>query len=203
MQQPQDWKRSTFISVLKKGNAKKCSNYHIIALILHASKVTLKILQARLQQHINLELPDVQTGFWKGRGTEIKLPTFVGSWRKQGSSRKTSTYVSLTVLQPLTVWIIKNCGKSLKRWEYQTTLFVSKEVERCMQISMQQLEPDMEQLIGSKLGKEYDKGVYFHPVYLTFTQSISWGMPGWRHHKLESRLLGEISTTSDIQMIPP
>ena len=114
-----------------------------------------------------------QLGFEEAEEPEIKLPTFVGSWRKQGSSRKTSTYVSLTVLQPLTVWIIKNCGKSLKRWEYQTTLFVSKEVERCMQISMQQLEPDMEQLIGSKLGKEYDKGVYFHPVYLTFTQSIS------------------------------
>jgi len=141
--------------------------------------------------------------FEKVEEPEIKLPTFVGSWRKQGSYRKTSTYVSLTVLQPLTVWIIKNCEKSLKRWEYHTTLFVSREVERCMQISMQQVEPDMEQLIGSKLGKEYDKVVYFHPVYLTFTQSISWGMPGWRHHKLESRLLGEISTTSYIQMIPP
>ena len=74
----------------KKGNAKECSNYHTIALISHASKVMPKILQARLHQYMNCELPDVQTGFRKGRGTEIKLPTFAGSLKKQESSRKTS-----------------------------------------------------------------------------------------------------------------
>ena len=68
-QWPQDWKRSVFIAVLKKGNAKECSNYHTIALISHTSKVMLKILQARLQQYMNRELPDVQTGFRKGRGS--------------------------------------------------------------------------------------------------------------------------------------
>ena len=66
----------------------------------------------------------------------------------------------------------------------------------------QQLEPDMEQLTGSKLGKEYNKAVYCHPAYLTYMQSTSCEMPGWMKHKLESRLLGEISTTSDRQMIP-
>ena len=72
-QWPQDWKRSVFIPILKKGNAKECSNYHTIALILNASKVMLKILQARLQQHVNQELPDVQAGFRKGRGTRDQI----------------------------------------------------------------------------------------------------------------------------------
>ena len=72
-QWPQDWKRSVFISIPKKGNGKECSNYHTIALISHASKVMLKILQTRLQQYVNLELSDVQTGFRKGRGTRDKI----------------------------------------------------------------------------------------------------------------------------------
>ena len=72
-QWPQDWKRSAFIPIPKKGNAKECSNYHTIALISHASKVMLKILQARLQQYVNHELPDVQAGFRKGRGTTDQI----------------------------------------------------------------------------------------------------------------------------------
>ena len=81
----------------------------------------LKILQARLQQHVNHELPDVRAGFRKGRGPEIKLPTSAGSSKKQESSRKTSTSALLTMPKLLTVWITTNCGKFLKRWEYQTT----------------------------------------------------------------------------------
>jgi len=72
-QWPQDWKRSVFIPIAKKGNAKECSNYYTIALISHASKVMLKILQARLQQYMNRELPDVQAGFRKGRGTRDQI----------------------------------------------------------------------------------------------------------------------------------
>ena len=87
-QWPQDWKRSVFIPISKKGNAKESSNYRTIALISHASKVMLKILQARLQQYVNRELPDVQAGFRKGRKPEIKLPTSAESWKKQESSRK-------------------------------------------------------------------------------------------------------------------
>ena len=108
-QWPQDWKRSVFIRIPKKGNAKECSNYHTIALISHASKVMLKILQARLQQYVNRELPDVQAGFRKDRGT--RLPTSAGSWKKQESSRKTSLSALLTMPNPLTVWITINCGK--------------------------------------------------------------------------------------------
>ena len=110
-QWPQDRKRSVFIPIPKKGNAKECSNYHTIALISYASKVMLKILQARLQQYVNCELPDVQVGFGKVRGINIKLPTFAGSWKKQESSRKTSISALLTMPKPLTVWITINCGK--------------------------------------------------------------------------------------------
>ena len=121
-QWPWDWKRSVFISIPKKSNAKECSHYHTITLISHASKLMLKILQVRPQQSMNHELPDVQAGFRKGRGTEINLPTSTGSLKKQESSRKTSTSVLLTRPKPLTVWITPNCGKLFKRWEYQTTL---------------------------------------------------------------------------------
>ena len=87
-QWPQDWKRLVFILVPKKGNAKECSNYRTVVLISHASKVMLRILQARLQQYMNCELADVQAGFSKSREPEIKLPTSVGSSKKQESSRK-------------------------------------------------------------------------------------------------------------------
>ena len=83
--------KSFFISIPKKGNAKECSNYRTTALILHASKVMLKILQARLQQYVNCELPEVLSGLVKAEEPEIKLPTSVGSSRKQENSRKTST----------------------------------------------------------------------------------------------------------------
>ena len=95
----------------------------------------------------------------------------------------------------LTVWITTNYGKFLKTWEYQTTWPASWE----MQVKKQQLEPDVEQQTSSKSGKEYVKA----PAYLTYMQSASCKMPGWMKHKLESRLLGEISITSDMQMTPP
>ena len=91
-------------------------------------------------------------------------------------------------------------GKFLKTWEYQTTLPASWEI--CMPVKKQQLELDMGQT-GSKSGKKYTKAVYCHPVYLTYMQSTSWEMLGWMKHKLESRLPGEISITSDKQMTPP
>ena len=110
-QWPQDWKRSVFIPIPKKGNAKEGSNYYTTALISHTSKVMLKILQARLQQYVNSELPDVQAGFSKAEEPEIKLPTSAGSWKKQESSRKTSISALLTMPKPLIVWITINCGK--------------------------------------------------------------------------------------------
>ena len=97
-QWPQEWKTSVFIPISKKDNAKECSNYCVIALISHASKVMLKILQARLQKYVNHELPYVQGGFRKGRETR---DTSAGSWKKQESSRKTSTSALLTMPKPL------------------------------------------------------------------------------------------------------
>ena len=106
---------------------------------------------------------------------EIILPTSARSSKKQESSRKTSTYVLLTMPKPLTVWITTNYGKFFKRWEYQTTWSASWEI--CMQVKKQQLELDMEQQTGSKLGKEYIKAVYCHLAYL-YMQSTSWEMLG-------------------------
>ena len=137
----------------------------------------------------------------KAEEPEIKLPTSVGSQKKQENSRKTSTSALLITPKTLTVWITTNCGKFVKRWEYQTTWPASWEI--CFQVKKQQLEPDMEQRTGSKLGKEYIKAVYCHPAYLTYTQSTSCEMLHWMKHKLESRLPGEISITSDMQMTPP
>ena len=113
-QWPQDWKRSVFIPIRKEGNAKECSNYRTIALISHASKVMVKILQASLWQYMNRELPDVQAGFRKGREPEIKLPASLIALENQENSRKTSITALLTMPKPLTVWIIIKLWKILK-----------------------------------------------------------------------------------------
>ena len=111
-QWPQDWKRSVFIPIPKKDNAKECSKYRKIALISHANKVMLKILQARLKQYVNRELPDVQClVLEKAEEPDIKLPTSAGSWIKQESSRKTSIAALLTMPKPMTMWITINYGK--------------------------------------------------------------------------------------------
>ena len=120
-QWPQDWKRSVLIPIPMKGNAKECSNYHSIVLISHTSKVMLKILQVMLQQYMNHELPDVQQDLEKAKESEIKLPASVGSSKKQEGSRNIYTSALFTMPKPLTVWIPTNCGKFLKRWEYQKT----------------------------------------------------------------------------------
>ena len=99
-QWPQNWKRLVFTPVPKKGNGKECSNYHTVALISHASKVMVKILQARFQQYVNCELLDVQAGFRKAEEPQIKLPTFTESLKKQESSRKTSISALLTMPKP-------------------------------------------------------------------------------------------------------
>ena len=116
-QWPQDWKRSAFIPIPNKENAKKCSNYCTIALISHASKVMLKILQARLQQYVNWELPDVQTGFKKDRGTRAQIANICWIVEKARQFRK-NMYLCFIDYSKAFVWIIGNCGKFLKRWEY-------------------------------------------------------------------------------------
>ena len=118
---PQDWKRSVFIPVPKKGNAKECSNYCTIALLSYANEVMFNILHTRLQQYMNHELPGIQAGFRKGRGTRDQIASILWITEKAKSSRTASTSALLTTPKPLTVWIKTNCGKFLKRWEHQIT----------------------------------------------------------------------------------
>jgi len=169
-QWPQDWKRSVFIPIPKKGKAKECSNYRTIALISHASKVMLRILQARLQQYVNRELPDVQAGFRKGRGTRDQNANNCWIIEKEREFQKKKK-IYLCFIDYTKAF---GCGKFFKRWEYHTTLPASWEIG--VQVKKQQLALDMEQQTGSKSGKEYINAVYCHPAYWSYMQSRSWEM---------------------------
>ena len=136
----------SFIPIPKKGNAKECSNYHTIALISHASKVMLRILQARLQQYVNRDQM-LKLVFEKADEPKIKLPTSAGSWKKQESSRKTSISATLTMSKPLTVWLTTN-WKIVQEMGIPEHLTTSLKIY--MQVKKQKLEPDMEQQTGSK-----------------------------------------------------
>ena len=109
-QWPQEWKRSVFIPIPKRGNAKESSNYRTIALISHAGKVMLKVLQAKLQQYVNHEIPGVQTGFRKGRGTRDQIVNFCLIIETAREFQKNISAL-LIMPKPLTVWIARNCGK--------------------------------------------------------------------------------------------
>ena len=175
---------------------KKVQNYCTIELISHASKVMLKILQGRLQQYENWELQVIQTGFRKGRGTGDHIANFRWITEKVRWFQKNIYFCFIDYAKAFD-WVDHNkLGKFLKRWEYQTTVPTS--WETCVARDM--LELDMEQHTGSKLGKKYVKATYCHPAYLTYMQSMSYTVLGWMIHKLDSRLLGEISVTSDMQM---
>ena len=144
---PADLENSAVATGLEKvsfhSNAKEFWNYCTIELISHASKVMLKILQTRLQQCVNYELPDVQAGFRKGRGTRDQIANICWIIEKAREFLKASISALLIMPNPLTVLDTINCGKFWKRWEYQTTWPAS--WETCMQVRKQQLELDMEQ----------------------------------------------------------
>ena len=138
----------SFHSNPKERQCQSILKHRTIALISHASKVELKILQVGLQQCVNSELPDVQAGFRKGRGTRDQIANIRLVIEKAREFQKNIISALLTMPKPLTVWIRKNYGKFFKRWEYQTTWPASWEI--CMQVKKQQLELDMEQTIGSE-----------------------------------------------------
>ena len=140
--------KSVFTPIPKKGNAKECSNYRTIALISHAGKVMLKILQARLQQYVNHELPDVQAGFRKHRGTRDQIANICWVIEKAWEFQENISFCFIEYAKPLTLWMTINCGKFWKRWEYQTTWPTS--WETCMQIRLQQLELNIKPQTGSK-----------------------------------------------------
>ena len=146
---------------------------------------------------MNCELPDVQAGFRKGKGTRDQIVNIDGSSKEQESSRKISTSVLLTTPMPLTVWIKTNCGKFFQRGipDHLTCLLRNLCAGQEATVRTGHGTTDWFQI-----GKEYIKAVYCHPAYLTYMQSTSWEMLGWKKHKLESRLPGEISITSDMQM---
>ena len=199
----QIWKtqqRSVFIPIPKKGNAKECSNYislcsHYMLARLCSKSFTLGFSSMWIENFQMCKLG------LKNRGTRDQIINIRWIIEKARNSRKTSTSASLTMLKPLTMWITTNCGKFFKRWEYQITLPASWETWM-MLVNKQQLELDMKQQTGSKLRKEYIKAVYCHPVYWVYMQHISCQMLGWLNHRLESKLPGEIPTTTDTQMIP-
>ena len=138
----------SFHSNPKERQCQRMPKLRTIALISHASKVMLKILQARLQQYVwTVNIQMFKLVLEKAVEPEIKLPTSAGSWKKQESSRKASISALLTMPKSLTVWTTINCGKFWKRWEYQTTWSAPWEI--CMQVRKQQLELDMEQQTGS------------------------------------------------------
>ena len=149
---------------------------------------------------MNRKLPHVQAGHRKSRGTRDQIANICWIIKKAREFWKNIYFCCIDYAKDFALWITTNCRKFFKIWEYQTTWPASWEI--CMQVKKQQLELDMEQQTGSKSGKEYVKAVYCHPAYLTCMQSTSWEMPGWMKHKMESRLPGEISITSDIQMTP-
>ena len=120
-QWPQEWKWSIFTPIPKKDNAKECSNYRTIAFISDTSKVMIKILEARLQQYINHEIPDVQDRFRKGRGTRNQVANIRWIIEKTRKFQRNIYFCLLTMPKPLIVWITINCGKFLKIWKYQNT----------------------------------------------------------------------------------
>ena len=160
----------------------------------------LKIFHARLQNYLNRELPDITTGFRKGRGTRDQIANILWVISKQRNSRKTSTCVSSTKLKPLTVWIITNYGKLLKIWGYQTILPVSQET--CMHVK-KQVRTLYRTTDWFKIEKGVQQVCLLSPcLFNLFLVSTSQEMLGWMSYKLESRQAGEISTTSDMWMIP-
>ena len=166
----------------QKGNAKLCSNYHTIALISHASKVILKILQVRLQHYLNCELPDVQAGFRKGRGTRDQIANIHWIIRKAREFQKNIYFCFFDYAKAF------DCVGHNKMWKILQEMGIPNHLT-CL---LRQLYADQEATVRTvfgttdwfQMGKEYVKAVYCHPVYLTYMQSTSWKMLGWIKHNL-------------------
>ena len=170
-QWPQDWKMSVYISVPKKGNVKECSKYCTIVLISHASKVMLKILQARLQQYVNHELPDVQAGFRKGRGTKDQIANIHWIIEKAREFQKNIYFCFIDYAKAFDCVDHNKLRKILEEMGIPSHLTCLLRILYAGQEATVRL--DMEQQTGSKSGKEFIKAVYCYPAYLTYMQSAS------------------------------
>ena len=200
-QWPQDWKRSVCIQIPKKSNAKECSNYHTIALILHASRVMLKILQARLQQYVNHEIPDVQAGFRKGRGTRDQIANIHWINKKAREFQKNIYFCFIDYVKAFDSVDHQKLWKILKQMgipDHLTCLF-------------RNLYADQEATIRTghgtaywfQLGKGVRQSYILSPCLFNFYAEYIMRNSGLEETQLESRLPGEITITSDMQMTTP
>ena len=188
---------TAFIPITKKDKAKECSNYHTIALISYAIKVMLKILQPRLQQYMNWEIPDLQVGFRKGRGTRGQIPNIRWITEKAREFQKKSTSASLSALK------LFDCVDHNKLWKILKEMGIPDHLTcllRNLYVGQEATEPNMEQLTSSKLWKEGQSCILSPCLFNLYVEHIM--QNAGLNHKLDSRLLGEISTTSHMQMIP-
>ena len=181
-QWPQEWKRSVFIPIPKKGNAKECSGYHTIALISHTSKVMLKILQGRLQQYLNWEIPDVEAGFRKGKGTRDQIANILWIIEKAREFQKNICFTDHAKAF--------DCVDHNKLWKSLQEMGIPDHLTcllRNLYAGQEATVRTMKQQTGSKWGKEYVKAVYCYPANLTYMQNTSCKMPGCKKHKRKSR----------------
>ena len=196
-----NWKRPVFIPILKKGNDKECSNCCTIAFISHASKIALKILQARLQQYVNQETPDIKVGFRKGRAIRDQISKTCWILEKAREFQKNIYFCLIDHTKAFDCVDHNNHWKFLKRWDYQTTLPASWDI--CMQVKKQQWTRH-ETMDSFQIGKGVHQGCIFSPcLFNLYEEYIMWCTPSLIKHKLESRFPGKISITSDMQMTPP
>ena len=200
-QWPQDWKRSVFISIPKKGNAKECSNYCPIALISHASKVMLKIFQARLQQYVNRELPDVLAGFRKGRGTRDQIANIHWIIEKAKEFQKSIYFCFIDYANTF------DCVDHNKLWKILKEMGIPDHPTCLLKNLYAGQEATVRNGHGitdwSQIRKGVHQGCILSPCLFNCMRSTLWETLGRMNYKLESRLLGEISITSDLQMTPP
>ena len=188
-----------FIPIPKKGTGKECSNYRTITLTSHASKGMLKILQASLQQYVNWELPHVQAGFRKGRRTRDQIAYIYRLIEKAREFQKNIYFCFIDYINTF------DCVDHNTLWKYLKEMGMPDHLT-CL---LRNLYADQKAIVRTRHGTtdwfQIGKGVHqgCHPTYLTYMQCTSIEMLDWKKHKLESRFLGEISITSDMQMIPP
>ena len=192
-QWPQDWKRAVFITIPKKGNPKECSNYHSIALISHASKVMLKILQARLQQYVNHELPDVQAGFRKGRGTRDQIANICWIIEQEREFQKNIYFCFIDYAKAFKsvdhdrLWkILKETGKPDHLTCFLRNLYAGQEAT---------VRTGHGTTDWFQIGKGVYQGHILPPSFFNLYAEYIMRNLSWMKHKLESRLQGEISIT--------